>query len=65
MHLSIILKQSIIRLPGPVKVRYVGTNYTPSHNRSYLSIGIEYLLSVTHIIQPIKSIGDENCMSIA
>ena len=26
---------------GPAKIGHVGTNYTPSHNMSYLSIGIE------------------------
>ena len=27
--------------------RHVGTNYTPSHNRTYLSVGIGYLHSIT------------------
>ena len=35
---------------GPAKTGHVGTNYTPSHNRSYLSIGIKYFHSVTCII---------------
>ena len=32
---------------GPVKIGHVGTNYTPSHNRTYLNAGIGYLHSIT------------------
>ena len=48
---------------GPAKIGYVGTNYTPPLNISYLSIGIEYFHSVTCILTPIKGwISVENCM---
>ena len=36
---------------GPTKIGHVGTNYTPSHNRTYLSVEIEYLHSVTVVIK--------------
>ena len=39
---------------GPAKTGHVGTNYTPSLYRSYLSSKMEYLHSVTCIIKPIK-----------
>ena len=49
---------------GPAKIGHVGTNYTPSHNISYLSIGIEYFHSVTCIVKPTKClISAENCMA--
>ena len=32
---------------GPVKIWHVGTNYTPLHNISYRSTGIEYFHCVT------------------
>ena len=34
-------------MTGPTKIRHVGTKYTLSHNREYLSTGIEYLHSAT------------------
>jgi len=37
---------------GPVKTGYVGTNFTPSHNKSFLSTVTEYLWSVTCTIKP-------------
>ena len=39
---------------GPAKTGHVGTNYTPSLYRSYLSIGKVYFQSVTRIMMPIK-----------
>ena len=41
---------------GPAKIGHVGTNYTLSHNGSYLSTGIEYLHSITCIIKPINCV---------
>ena len=41
---------------GPVKIGHVGTNYTPPHNISCLSTGIEYFYSVTCILKPTKSL---------
>ena len=47
------------------KMGHVGTKYTTSHNRPYLSNGIEYLHSVTIAIIPIKYvINAENIMAI-
>ena len=43
----------------------VGTNYTLSHNKSYLSTAMEYFHSVTCAIQPTKYlIIAENYMAI-
>ena len=39
-------------MTGPAKTGHVDTTYPRSHNRSYLSVGIEYLHSVTCIINP-------------
>ena len=51
---------------GPAKTGHVGTNYTLSLYRSYLSTGTEYLHSITCIIRPIKCLpGAENCTVIA
>ena len=47
-------KTSLKFVIGPAKTGHVGTNYTPSHYRSYLSIGTEYLHSVTCHHKPIK-----------
>ena len=44
----------IINVTRPAKIGHVGTNYTPSHNRSYLSTGTEYLHSVTCIINQLN-----------
>ena len=41
-------------MTGPAQIGHVGTNYTPSHNISYLSTGIEYFYSVTCIVNPTK-----------
>ena len=50
----------------PAKTGHVGTNYSPSHYRLYLSTGTEYLHSVTCIIKPIKCLlRVENCIAIA
>ena len=49
---------------GSVKIGHVGTNYTPPHNISYHSTGIEYFHSVPCIVKPIKRlICTENCMA--
>ena len=37
---------------GPAKIGHVGTNYTLSHNVSYLSTGIEYFYPITCIVKP-------------
>ena len=51
---------------GPAKTGHVGTNYTPSLYRSYLSTGIVYLHSVTFIMMPGKCLlRAENCNAIA
>ena len=51
---------------GPAKTGHVGTNYTQSLYRSYLSIGNVYFHSVTCIMMPIKCIlRDEICKAIA
>jgi len=39
---------------GPAKTGHVGTNYTPSSKRPFLSNGTKYLFFVTYTIQPIK-----------
>ena len=58
--------ESMEFVTGPAKRGHVGTNYIPSHYKSYLSSGIKYLHSVTCIIKPIRClISDENCMAIA
>ena len=50
---------------GLAKTGHVGTNYTPSHNRLYLSTRMEYLYFVTCIIKPCNClICAENCMAI-
>ena len=41
-------------MTGPTKIGYVGTNYTLSHNMSYLSTEVEYFHSVTCIVKPTK-----------
>ena len=38
----------------PVKTEHIDTNYTLKHNRSFLSIGTEYLYSVTCITLNVK-----------
>ena len=51
---------------GPAKTGHVGTNYTPSLYRSYLSPGIVFLHSVTYIMMSIKYLlRAENCNAIA
>ena len=56
----------LVYVTGPAKTGHVGTNYTPSLYRSYLSIGTEYLHSVTCILKPIKCLlRAENCIAIA
>ena len=51
---------------GPAKTGHVGTNYTPSLYRSYLSTGIVYLHSVTYIMMPGKCLlRAETCNAIA
>ena len=51
---------------GPAKTGHVGTNYTPSLYRSYLSAGIVYLYSVKCIMMPVKCLlGAETCNAIA
>ena len=49
-----------INVTRPMKTGYVVTNYTPSHYMSYLSIGTEYLYSVTCIIKPIKCVATKS-----
>ena len=50
----------------PAKIGHVGTSYTPSLYRSYLSTGIVYLHSVTCIMMSIKCVlRAENCNAIA
>ena len=50
---------------GPAIIGHVGTDYTLSHNGSYLSDEVEYLHSITCIIRPIKCIKDaETFMAI-
>ena len=51
---------------GPAKTGHVGTNYTPSPYRSYLSIRKVYFHSVTCSIMPIKCLlRAKNCNAIA
>jgi len=38
----------------PKKTGHVGTNYTPSHNKSFLSAATEYLWPVICTIKPTK-----------
>ena len=45
-------------MTGPAKTGHVGTNYTTSLYRSYLSAGTAYLYLVTCIIKPIKFLLD-------
>ena len=55
-----------VNVTGPAKTGHVGTNYTPSLYRSYLSTGIVYLHSVTFIMMPGKCLlRAENCNAIA
>ena len=52
-------------MTGPAITGHVGTNYTASLYRSYLSTGTEYLYFVTCIIEPIKFLlDDQNCIVI-
>ena len=51
VHAGIVWSPNVTR---PAKTGHVGTNYTLSYYRPYLSIGTEYLHSVTCIINPIK-----------
>ena len=54
-----------INVTGPAKTGHVGTNYTMSLYRSYLSAGTEYLNFVTCIIKPIQfSLDAQNCIAI-
>ena len=56
----------IIYVTRPAKTGHVGTNYTPSLYRSYLSIGNVYFHSVTCIMMPSKCLlSAENCNTIA
>ena len=51
-------------MTGPAKIGHVGTNYTLPCNISYLSTGIEYIHSVTCMLQPTTFvISAENCMA--
>ena len=51
---------------GPANTGHVGTNYTPSLYRSYLSIGKAYFHSVIYIMMPMKCLlSAENCNAIA
>ena len=43
-----------MNVTGPATIGHVDTHYTPSHNKSYLSTTMEYMQSVTCIIQPTK-----------
>ena len=43
-----------IYVTRPAKVGHVDTNYTLLHNRTYLSIEINYLHSVACIVKPIS-----------
>ena len=57
---------SALIVTGPAKIGHVVTSYTPSLYRSYLSIRIVYLHSVTCIMMPIKCLlRAENCNAIA
>ena len=47
------ISQLYVYVTGPAKIGHVGTNYTLSHNREYLSTGVEYLHSGTFGIKPI------------
>ena len=63
----VMVHQYIVKfVTGPAKTGHVGTNYTPSLYRSYLSTGIVYLHSVTFIMMPGKCLlRAENCNAIA
>ena len=66
LYLCVPNFKAIIYVTRPAKIGHVGTNYTLSHSRSYLSTGIENLYSVTCIIQPIKCLPcAKNCIAIA
>ena len=55
-----------LNVTRPAKTGHVGTNYTLSYYRPYLSIGTEYLHSVTCIINPIKCLlSGKNFIAIA
>ena len=63
--LSNALVIEMVFVTGPAIIGHVGTDYTLSHNGSYLSDEVEYLHSITCIIRPIKCIKDaENFMAI-
>ena len=47
--------EKLYYVTGHARTGHVGTNYTPSHNRSCIIwIGVNYLHSVTCVIKPIK-----------
>ena len=61
---KVIFANLVTFVTVPAKIGHVGTNYTPSHNMSCFSIGIEYFHSVTCIVKPTKClIIDENIMA--
>ena len=61
-----LLVKEFINVTRPAKTGHVGTIYTPSLYRSYLSTGIVYLHSVTCIMMPLKCLlRAENCNAIA
>ena len=59
-------KGDVQYVTGPAKTGHVGTNYTTSLYRSYLSIAKVYFHSVTCIMMPMKCLQKaENCNAIA
>ena len=52
-------------MTGPAKTGHVGTNYTPSLYRSYLSAGKVYLIqnsqAVKKVCGPQKGYGEKRC----
>ena len=64
LFIRFLLKFKIVT--GPAKTGHVGTNYTPSFYRSYLSIGNVFFHSVACIMILIKYLlRAENCYPIA
>ena len=51
---TVIVDNQSSNVTGPAKTGHVGTNYTPSLYRSYLSTGKVYFHSITCIMMPMK-----------
>ena len=65
IDIFIAIKQTFAFVTGPAKTGHVGTNYTLSHYRSYLSTGTEYFHSVTCTMKPLKCLlSDKNFIAI-